>query len=405
MRAMKYFVAAIVAGCMSVVGMHDASALSVEVREGDLRATVTGIAKAEGVGIVGTDSLHGTVTASFSVDTPEEALRILGGIRNFSVRKEGGVYVVEGAKEDDHVREPFVLSPVHARAEDIVPLLRTVVAPERISIRSDTNRIVAYVTPRERRMIARLAAEADAEPAQVHLSVTVMALSGSYLRERGLSWTWLGLTGHGTDETGTYGAIRFGKAEGGDSYKFFFAPELHATETEGKAVVIARPSVLTVSGEQSKILIGDRIPVLTEQRENGTVSTTVRYEEAGIRLICRPVVTGDGYIDADISAEVSTPSLVSEMKAYRITTREAETRVRLKRGEVLVIGGLMDLREQNAYRAVPFLSRIPLIGQLFKYARKEKDTVELVILVKADIAERAGHKGEEDGTDSHHRFE
>ena len=78
---------------------------------------------------------------------------------------------------------------------------------------------------------------------------------------------------------------------------------------------------------------------------------------------------------------------MSELKAYRITTREAHTRVHLKKGEILVIGGLMDNRNEKQFSKVPILGDIPLLGKLFQYARKTKDKVELYIFVKATTEE------------------
>ena len=76
-----------------------------------------------------------------------------------------------------------------------------------------------------------------------------------------------------------------------------------------------------------------------------------------------------------IHAEVSTPIMVSEMKAYKISTRQAHTRVRLQQGEVLVIGGLMDNRDQHQIQKVPILGDIPLLGKLFRHSRKTKDSI------------------------------
>ena len=107
----------------------------------------------------------------------------------------------------------------------------------------------------------------------------------------------------------------------------------------------------------------------------------------GFGLTCTPFVTEDNSIEADIHAEVSSPAMVSELKAYRITTREAHTRVHLQPGEILVIGGLMDNREGKQFSKIPLLGDIPLLGKLFQHARKTKDSVELCIFVKADTVE------------------
>ena len=156
-------------------------------------------------------------------------------------------------------------------------------------------------------------------------------------------------------------------------------------ETSGKAAIIARPSIMTMNGEEAKILIGERIPVVEETRSDGERYSSVRYEDVWIRLTYTPYVGIDNTVDATINAEVSSPTLVPEMKAYKITAREAKTRVRMKPGEVLVIGGLMDNRNQKQLEKIPLLGDIPLVGKLFRHSRKTKDTVEMVILVKATV--------------------
>lgn len=162
-------------------------------------------------------------------------------------------------------------------------------------------------------------------------------------------------------------------------------PELSLLETSGKAVVIATPSIMALNGEAAHILIGERIPVIEESISNGERKRSIHYEEVGIKLDYTPIVTKNGAIDTSIRAEVSSPIMVSELKSYKITTRQAQTRVRLQPGEVLVIGGLMDNRDQKQIEKIPVLGDIPLLGKLFRHSRKTKDSVEMVILVKATV--------------------
>lgn len=193
------------------------------------------------------------------------------------------------------------------------------------------------------------------------------------------------MTGHGDDKTNSYGAVTFGKTPGGEAYKFFVKPELSLMESSGKAVLIAKPSIMALNGETAHILIGERIPVIEESEVNGERKRSTRYEEVGIKLNYTPIITADGGVDAKIHAEVSTPIMVSEMKAYKISTRQAHTRVRLQQGEVLVIGGLMDNRDQHQIQKVPILGDIPLLGKLFRHSRKSKDSIEMLMLVRATV--------------------
>ena len=75
------------------------------------------------------------------------------------------------------------------------------------------------------------------------------------------------------------------------------------------------------------------------------------------------------------------------MKAYRIITRQADTMVRLKSGDMLTIGGLIDKEESRTFRKIPVLGDIPLLGKLFQSRSKSLEESEIVIIIRADIVE------------------
>ena len=117
---------------------------------------------------------------------------------------------------------------------------------------------------------------------------------------------------------------------------------------------------------------------------NGERKRSTRYEEVGIKLNYTPIITADGGVDAKYMPSKYT-DYGFEMKAYKISTRQAHTRVRLQQGEVLIIGGLMDNRDQQQIQKVPILGDIPLLGKLFRHSRKSKDSVEMLMLVRATV--------------------
>ena len=144
--------------------------------------------------------------------------------------------------------------------------------------------------------------------------------------------------------------------------------------------------MLTGNGKEAQILIGDRIPVLTEHISDGEVALTTEYEDAGIKLSYTPRIHADGSVTARLKAEVSTPVLVPDLKAYRITTRRADTEVRMRPGQDLLIGGLINREQIENLRKVPLLGDLPLLGGLFRHRYKSEKETEVVILVRAKVA-------------------
>jgi len=335
----------------SVEPNKDKETITISVRNASLKDTVLGICRSYGISVIGE---HKTLL----IESEDTALEN---------------------------RELYVVSPEHLPAESLSNIMGTVVKNDKMAVLSEQNEVIMHLTSGEKRRVETLINAVDKEPKQVQLEATIIAMEQSYAKEQGFRWSWLSLTGHGEDKTNSYGAVTFGKTPGGEAYKFFVKPELSLMESSGKAVLIAKPSIMALNGETAHILIGERIPVIEEAEVNGERKRSTRYEEVGIKLNYTPIITANGGVDAKIHAEVSTPIMVSEMKAYKISTRQAHTRVRLQPGEVLVIGGLMDNRDQHQIQKIPILGDIPLLGKLFRHSRKTKDSIEMLILVRANV--------------------
>lgn len=358
----------------------------MDIHNGDLHSVVESLARSGNIHIAGTETLEGRITIRIEDEEPLAAIERIGRIKHFIVEQEEGIVVVRGSKRVEEERVIRSIHPRYIRPEKMRTLIGLIVPKDRIVDISETNQVFYYGTPEEEMSVRELVEKFDAPPKQIHLEVAVVAMEHSFQKEMGIQWSWLGLH-HGSTGKGneTSASIRFGRAADGSPYQFLFQPQLSAHESNGNTVLIARPSIVTLNGEEGKILIGDRVPVSVETVQDGVTRTSIRYEEAGIRLTYKPYIMDNQIIDVELLAEVSNPSLVSEMKAYRITTREAKTRVQIHDGDVLVIGGLMDSRSMEQMQKIPFLGDIPLLGKLFRHARKTKDKVELFILVKAKV--------------------
>lgn len=92
-------------------------------------------------------------------------------------------------------------------------------------------------------------------------------------------------------------------------------------------------------------------------------------------------------ITSIVHTEVSTPMLISEMKNYKITSRTADTTVRMRDGETLIIGGLINEEEQKRLQKVPFLSNIPLLGELFKNRTTTKTKTEVMMILTPHLTQ------------------
>jgi len=116
-----------------------------------------------------------------------------------------------------------------------------------------------------------------------------------------------------------------------------------------------------------------------------TNAVTVVFKEFGVRLNFTPTIAGD-LIRLKVRPEVSTLDFnngitLNGFRVPALTTRRAETDVELRDGQSFAIAGLLDNINQNDTQAVPFLSKIPIIGYLFKSKAERREETELMVLI------------------------
>ncbi|TWH48310.1 type II secretion system protein GspD [Sporomusa sp. KB1] len=267
---------------------------------------------------------------------------------------------------------------------------------DRLTIDYATNSLVLFGTEAEAAQIQKLLSELDIPYQQVSLEAEVLAISKDKTKDLGIEWSWEATPQYAertTDDngavtvtrSGSKGVIQFGRNPEGNPYEFYYQATINALVSNGDAKVLAKPKVTTINGKQAQILIGDRIPVQVQTLTNGITTTSTEYIDAGIKLIYTPRINTDGLITVDVRTEVSSATLVPDIKAYKITTRQAETTVRLKDGETMVIGGLIGATDNEVRKAVPFFGDLPIIGSLFKNFNKSHNDTEVVIFLTPRI--------------------
>lgn len=283
-------------------------------------------------------------------------------------------------------------------------------ATAHLKVDEATNSLVFFGSDADAAHIRQIVETVDVPCRQVLLEAQVMSINKDAIKDLGLEWNWSELPRYPVREEPEYndngtvknpgrivrkpldsggdvgGIIQFGRGPEGVPYEFYYQAKLNALITNGRASVLAKPNVAAINGKEATINIGEEVPVpVVATAANGTTTTSVEYKKVGIILRCVPRANANGYITATIHTEVSSPIFVPEMKAYKIVTRSADTEVRLKDGEVMAIGGLIGKEENHSVKEVPFLSKLPLIGALFKDVHDGNSETEVIIFLKAKI--------------------
>ncbi len=280
----------------------------------------------------------------------------------------------------------------YARAQDVRTSLKNIFGENKLSIDPISNALLLYGNTQEEEALRNVLQQLDVATKQVTLEAKIIAVNQEDSKNLGVNWGWdkipqtaeTSSNDDDSDNTNEYGGnFKFWRG-----YSFKFNATLNALFAKGKAKILATPSIITIPGREASIFIGDHIPVQTEKHNSTGSYTTTEYLDAGIKLTYTPIVSTDGkMVTATVHTEVSTPTLVSEMKNYRITSRTADTNVRMLNGETLVIGGLINEEEQRNFQKVPLLANIPILGELFKNRSKRKAKVEVIMLLTPHITE------------------
>lgn len=324
---------------------------------------------------------------------------------------------------------------------------------ERQNARSHS--LVITDTPTSLDRIAKILKDIDVKPNQVLIEAKIMEVDKNVLRDLGLEWsTGTRLQNHAalTDANGallggvpvSLGGKRTGTAansesvvsgsnysmtEPGDVRGFHpsnFVPlatnlspsnaglqllfeklwgtqmeaMVHALEEDVRTNTLSAPKVLTISGQEALILIGQKYPIIESNISgtSGTATITLAYyQDVGIQLYVVPQVSGDEkYINMIVHPVVSSFTDTVSANAYPILlTREAETQVMMRDGETIVIGGLLKDVKSKGKIGIPFLSDIPIIGTLFSRDTNNTTKIDLLIFITARVI-RPGELTEEE---------
>ena len=228
---------------------------------------------------------------------------------------------------------------------------------------------------------------------QVSIAVTVHEVTNEAVKELGLGWNFSNLVIRDRRvSTGSGGGGSTTVDNGGAFDPLSATATIKALETANKARLLASPTVSVLDGERGYVLIGDRIkyPVVTTFSQANTPVFDVREDRVGIYLQVAANIATDKDITLSLYPQVSTITgflNVNGASYPQISTREAQTTIRLKSGETVVMAGLLRDDQVERTEKVPILGDIPLLGELFKLRKKSKTGTQLVITITPIVME------------------
>jgi type IV pilus assembly protein PilQ len=271
-----------------------------------------------------------------------------------------------------------------------------------VSVQSDTRSNQVIVTAPSVRMdeIASLIGKIDRKTREVSIDTQIVKIVLNDDNRRGIDWQYLFRRGFlesldlnvnlpQVPALTQFGSIGYGTIPN-DNFNAVFS----LIQSLGESKILASPRLTVVENDEAKILIGTREAYVTTTTTTTGVGVSntaeaVSFLDVGISLRVAPVINKEGYVTMKIKPEVSSVGRVittpSESEIPIIDTTQAETRVMVKDGATIVIGGLRKDEKSRRSNRIPFLSAIPVLGNLFKNSVDEMEQSELVVFLTPHI--------------------
>lgn len=267
----------------------------------------------------------------------------------------------------------------------------------RIVADEPTNSLLIRSTLPDYQLIQGLMQGIDLRPLQVLIEVTIAEVQRSSALDVGLSGTAT-KKGAGANQRDTLGLLPanpsardfiFKLASGNGSINY--AAALQALQTRGDVKVLSMPVIIAQNNKQAVLNVGEQRPFVQVNQSvtTGTVPTTVQtvqYIPVGTTLTITPTINADGYVNMAVDQTNDAATNEIQFSAPVISKRQATTQIFLRDGQTTVIGGLAGNSQSKTVSGVPFLSRIPFIGQyLFGSTAQMTTTNELFLFLTPHI--------------------
>jgi general secretion pathway protein D len=281
-----------------------------------------------------------------------------------------------------------------------------------VTVDTELNAVVVYATDREIREIKSVVEELDVERQQVYVQAKIVEISKNKAEQLGVKYSLLGGIANSSGLYGFSGLI--GSLDGSDAIgrvagllgnnfdipKVTKALALGTTislfDKNGVANILSEPAVLCINNKESSLYVGRTESILTQATTGSDATSLTRQnysrEDIGLTLKVKPRISEDDKVALDIKT-VLEDVIGGQVGLPTTTKREVTTTSIVKNGETVIIGGLVKDKTNKTVTKIPLLGDIPILGNLFKHTKEDKDKISLVIMITPYIVKRSADLG------------
>jgi general secretion pathway protein D len=299
--------------------------------------------------------------------------------------------------------------------QDVVNALRQILEISRVQPLPSQGALVVRGTPDQIALASKLVTDLDKAKSEVIVEVAVMQISRDKMRNLGLNpptsvsvalqnnvtSTTTGTTGTDTtgantsSTTGTPNQInlnRLGNLNATDFTVNIPSATATAMMSDNNVKIIQNPQIRALDGQKASLKIGDRVPVATGSFQPGIggvginplVNTQFQYLDVGVNIDITPKVHANGEVTLKVSLDISAVTSTSNIGGISqpvIGQRKVEHEIRLKEGEVNLMGGMLEDQQTKSLSGIPGLANVPILKYLFSQTNTEHRENEIVFVL------------------------
>jgi general secretion pathway protein D len=299
--------------------------------------------------------------------------------------------------------------------QDVVNALRQILEISRVQPLPSQGALVVRGTPDQIALASKLVTDLDKAKSEVIVEVAVMQISRDKMRNLGLNpptsvsvalqnnvtSTTTGTTGTDTtgantsSTTGTPNQInlnRLGNLNATDFTVNIPSATATAMMSDNNVKIIQNPQIRALDGQKASLKIGDRVPVATGSFQPGIggvginplVNTQFQYLDVGVNIDITPKVHANGEVTLKVSLDISAVTSTSNIGGISqpvIGQRKVEHEIRLKEGEVNLMGGMLEDQQTRSLSGIPGLANVPILKYLFSQSNTEHRENEIVFVL------------------------
>ena len=362
-------------GLLSLRGVAQIRTLTIDVHDASIGDVLSLLAAESATNIIPDSSIKPErITLRLVNVTLAQALKALMESRGLAMRRMGSILIV-GTAESMNRRDRTRVYPLrYLRPTEITAALKAVL-PEADFVPDDAQNAVIVKGREELQLAAeQFLAGMDVPSPQVLFEVRVADVRPvNEQSDVGIQLGGYDLSGQPMSGATTYTFARNSLA---------INARLNALISSGHAEILATPKLLTLNNHEADLLIGETYPVVYYDARLG--GQQVQFVDIGVKLRLTPTIGSDGSVTAEMHPEYS--AIEGFVGGYPVlTNRKVDSKLRVRDGDTIVLGGLLRDIDSETITRVPGFSSIPIIGKLFQDRQRTHQRDEVVFLITPHV--------------------